>query len=148
MRTIYFRRALSLRRFFVSSSRFLLTLVFAAIVMSIPTQAQTKVVTWHYDNARTSANLTETILTPANVNPTTFGKLFTDPALFNQLKSLADRLDDLTKGLNAGEGSLGQVLKDKRLYENMNAAVTDVRDLVAAIKKDPKKYLNVRVSIF
>jgi len=79
MRTIYFRRALSLRRFFVSSSRFLLTLVFAAIVMSIPTQAQTKVVTWHYDNARTSANLTETILTPANVNPTTFGKLFTDP---------------------------------------------------------------------
>jgi hypothetical protein len=30
----------------------------------------------------------------------------------------------------------------------MNAAVTDVRDLVAAIKKDPKKYLNVRVSIF
>jgi len=78
----------------------------------------------------------------------TAGKLFTDPALFNQLKSLADRLDDLTKRLNEGEGSLGQLLKDKRLYENMNAAVADVRDLVAAIKKDPKKYLNVRVSIF
>jgi phospholipid/cholesterol/gamma-HCH transport system substrate-binding protein len=76
------------------------------------------------------------------------GKFMTDPALFNQLTSLADRLDKLTKGLNEGEGSLGQVLKDKRLYENMNAAVTDVRDLVAAIKKDPKKYLNVRVSIF
>jgi phospholipid/cholesterol/gamma-HCH transport system substrate-binding protein len=76
------------------------------------------------------------------------GKFITDPALFNQLTSLADRLDKLTKGLNEGEGSLGQVLKDKRLYENMNAAVTDVRDLVAAIKKDPKKYLNVRVSIF
>jgi phospholipid/cholesterol/gamma-HCH transport system substrate-binding protein len=76
------------------------------------------------------------------------GKFMTDPALFNQMKSLADRLDDLTKGLSNGEGSLGQVLKDKRLYENMNAAVSDVRDLVAAIKKDPKKYLNVRVSIF
>jgi phospholipid/cholesterol/gamma-HCH transport system substrate-binding protein len=90
----------------------------------------------------------QTLTERLNRGEGTAGKLFTDPALFNQLKSLADRLDDLTKGLNAGEGSLGQVLKDKRLYENMNAAVTDVRDLVAAIKKDPKKYLNVRVSIF
>ena len=38
---------------------------------------QTKVATWHYNNARTGANTTETILTPANVNFNTFGKLFT-----------------------------------------------------------------------
>jgi phospholipid/cholesterol/gamma-HCH transport system substrate-binding protein len=90
----------------------------------------------------------QTLTERLNRGEGTAGKLMTDPALFNQLKSLADRLDDLTKHLNEGEGSLGQLLKDKRLYENMNAAVTDVRDLVAAIKKDPKKYLNVRVSIF
>src|SRR5947209_8248475 len=79
MRTIHLRSALSLRSFFVCSSRLLLTLVFAAIVMPVSTHAQTSVVTWHYDNARTSANITETTLTPANVNPTSFGKLFTDP---------------------------------------------------------------------
>jgi phospholipid/cholesterol/gamma-HCH transport system substrate-binding protein len=90
----------------------------------------------------------QTLTERLNRGEGTAGKLMTDPALFNQLKSLADRLDDLTKNLNSGEGSIGQLLKDKRLYENMNAAVTDVRDLVAAIKKDPKKYLNVRVSIF
>ena len=90
----------------------------------------------------------QTLTERLNRGEGTAGKLMTDPALFNQLKSLADRLDDLTKNLNSGEGSLGQLLKDKRLYENINAAVTDVRDLVAAIKKDPKKYLNVRVSIF
>jgi phospholipid/cholesterol/gamma-HCH transport system substrate-binding protein len=90
----------------------------------------------------------QTLTDRLNRGEGTAGKLFTDPALFNQLKSLADRLDDLTKRLNEGEGSLGQMLKDKRLYENMNAAVNDLRDLVAAIKKDPKKYLNVRVSIF
>jgi phospholipid/cholesterol/gamma-HCH transport system substrate-binding protein len=78
----------------------------------------------------------------------TAGKLVTDPALYNQLKSLADRLDLLTKSLNDGQGTLGQLLKDRKLYENMNAAVNDVRDLVAAIKKDPKRYLNVRVSVF
>ena len=32
--------------------------------------------TYHYDNARDGQNFSETILTPSNVNKTTFGKLF------------------------------------------------------------------------
>jgi Putative binding domain, N-terminal len=39
--------------------------------------AQVNVLTWHNDNARSGQNLKETILTPANVKASTFGKLFT-----------------------------------------------------------------------
>jgi phospholipid/cholesterol/gamma-HCH transport system substrate-binding protein len=78
----------------------------------------------------------------------TAGKLVTDPALFNRLNSVSDRLDQLIARLNDGEGTVGQLLKDKQLYENMNAAITDFRAMITAITNDPKRYLNVKVSIF
>ena len=49
---------------------------------------------------------------------------------------------------HTGEGTAGQILKNKQLYDNMNGAVTDLRTLITEIKKDPKKYLAVKVSIF
>jgi phospholipid/cholesterol/gamma-HCH transport system substrate-binding protein len=78
----------------------------------------------------------------------TVGKLMTDAAVYNRINSVTARLDDLVTKLNDGQGTAGQLLKDKQLYENMNKTVVSLDDLIAAIKKDPKKYLNVRVSIF
>ena len=42
-------------------------------------QAQVNVLTYHNDNARTGQNLQEVLLTPANVQVATFGKLFAYP---------------------------------------------------------------------
>jgi phospholipid/cholesterol/gamma-HCH transport system substrate-binding protein len=78
----------------------------------------------------------------------TAGKLVTDPSLFNRLNSVTDRFDHLVGQLNEGEGTVGRLLKDQQLYENMNGAVGEFRGLLEQIKKEPKKYLNVKVSIF
>jgi phospholipid/cholesterol/gamma-HCH transport system substrate-binding protein len=78
----------------------------------------------------------------------TAGKLLTDPALFNRLNSTSERFDQLVARLNDGQGTIGQLLKDRQLYENMNGAVSELRALVAEIRKDPKKYLNMKISIF
>lgn len=78
----------------------------------------------------------------------TAGKLIHDASLYNRLDSVTDRLDLLVNRLNQGQGSAGQFLQDKQLYDNLNAAASEIRGLVGDIRKDPRKYLNVKVSIF
>jgi phospholipid/cholesterol/gamma-HCH transport system substrate-binding protein len=89
-----------------------------------------------------------TLVAKLNSSDGTAGKLINDPALFNRLNSVAERLDTVVSKLNEGEGTAGQLLKDKQLYENMNGAVGDLRALVADIRKDPRKFLNIKVSVF
>jgi len=78
----------------------------------------------------------------------TAGQLMTDDALYKRLASMAERLDTVMARLQSGDGTAGRLLQDKQLYENMNGAVGELRGLIKAIQADPKKYLNVRVSLF
>jgi phospholipid/cholesterol/gamma-HCH transport system substrate-binding protein len=78
----------------------------------------------------------------------TLGKLATDQELYTRLSSVSDRLDKVVAALQQGEGTAGQLLRDKQLYENMNGTMVELRNLVAAIRQDPKRFLNVRVSLF
>jgi phospholipid/cholesterol/gamma-HCH transport system substrate-binding protein len=78
----------------------------------------------------------------------TAGKLLSDAELYNRFNRIAASLDQISSRLGAGQGTAGQLLQDKQLYDNMNSAAGELRGLIAEIRKDPKKYLNVRVSIF
>ncbi len=90
----------------------------------------------------------DTLVAKLNRGEGTAGKLITDPAVYDQLNAVTQKLDRLISDLNSGEGTMGRLLKDKQLYENINGAVNDLRTLIANINKDPRKYLNIRVSVF
>ena len=81
-------------------------------------------------------------------NDNTLGKLLTEKELYDRFNSVAARIDTLVADIQKAEGTFGQLLRNKELYENMNAAASEARALIGDIRKDPKKYLNVRVSIF
>ena len=97
--------------------------------------------------ANTTANLDQ-ITTKLKGGEGTAGRLLTDRELYDRLNSTAGRVDQIVANLNAGQGTAGQLLRDRELYENMNRAVGELRALLADIRKDPKKYLRVSVSIF
>jgi phospholipid/cholesterol/gamma-HCH transport system substrate-binding protein len=78
----------------------------------------------------------------------TAGKLLTDQELYDRINALTGRLDAVVATLEKGEGTAGRLLQDAQLYENMNTTINEARALLADIRKDPRKYLNVRVSIF
>jgi phospholipid/cholesterol/gamma-HCH transport system substrate-binding protein len=78
----------------------------------------------------------------------TAGKLLNETELYDKLNALTTRMDALLAQINSGDGTVGRLLQDKQLYENMNGAVRELQRLVEDIRKDPRKYLQVRVSIF
>lgn len=95
----------------------------------------------------TTSNL-DTLTAKLNRGEGTAGKLLNDDALFKKLDSVTGRLDKVISDLQAGQGTAGQLLHDKQLYERLNSTVTEVQGLVSDIRKDPRKYLNIKVSLF
>ncbi len=69
-----------------------------------------------------------------------------------KLDRLSDRLDSLravllsvTAKVDRGDGTLGMLVNDRKLYVSVAASVDSLRSLIADIKKNPKRYFNVRV---
>ena len=52
---------------------------------------------------------------------------------------------DITSRINAGEGSIGKLLADENMYDNLVTASSSLNALLADIKANPKRYVNVTV---
>jgi phospholipid/cholesterol/gamma-HCH transport system substrate-binding protein len=64
----------------------------------------------------------------------------------NSLNATLENMQTLTGKLNATDNSLGLLLNDSLLYNNLNRTVINASDLLYDIKQQPKKY--VRFSLF
>jgi phospholipid/cholesterol/gamma-HCH transport system substrate-binding protein len=76
------------------------------------------------------------------------GRLLGEDALYVRMESVTGGLERVLGRLESQEGSAGRLLHDAELYDNLNAAAKDVRLLVSDIRRDPRKYLRVKLSLF
>ncbi len=61
------------------------------------------------------------------------------------LDATVSKLNNVISGIDRGEGSLGKVMKDEELYNNLNAASNNLNALIEDLKANPKRYLNFSV---
>lgn len=67
--------------------------------------------------------------------------LATADASLDSFAATSAELDAVLAKLNSGEGTLGMMLNDPTLYNNLNTAATNLNQLVADFQADPKRYL-------
>jgi phospholipid/cholesterol/gamma-HCH transport system substrate-binding protein len=62
-----------------------------------------------------------------------------------RLDSLTITLEGVAQSLEDGDGTLGMLIKEKRLHEQMEKALTSMEELIADIKANPNRYINVKI---
>lgn len=55
------------------------------------------------------------------------------------------KMDSIAGKINSGQGTAGQLVNNKELYEQLNKTNKDLQALIADIKANPKKYLTVEI---
>lgn len=67
------------------------------------------------------------------------GKLVAD------LEEVITRFDGIVTGIDNGQGSVGKLLKDDKLYLNLEGASRQLEQLLQDLKLNPKRYVNISV---
>jgi len=104
-------------------------------------------------NAVVSGNRANIDATMANLNYTTsnFAKLsdsLNQANLGQAVKRLERSLasvDSIVNEVQAGNGTLGKLLKDDEMYNNLTDASNELKELLADIKNNPKRYIHFSV---
>jgi len=75
----------------------------------------------------------------------TFAK---DQEFAAKLKNTMSKLSDLMDKLNSGQGSVGKLLQDDSVYNHTDDLLQETRELIKAVRQDPKKYLTIHLKLF
>jgi phospholipid/cholesterol/gamma-HCH transport system substrate-binding protein len=101
-----------------------------------------------YDNTnKTIANVRK-LTDDINAGKGALGKMTTDQEFAAKLQTTMNNLAALSERLEKGEGTAGMLFKDPALFNNSNQMLVETRELVKAIRENPKRYLTFHVKVF
>ena len=62
--------------------------------------------------------------------------------LTNNLNELVKNLNKVSKNLNNSNGTMGMLIQDKSIYENLEKATNELNILIEDVKLNPSRYIN------
>jgi phospholipid/cholesterol/gamma-HCH transport system substrate-binding protein len=101
-----------------------------------------------YDQAKEALTNGNAVLGDVRAGKGTLGKLATDDALYNKLRDTSANLSEATSKLNKTDNTFGKIFNDPQLYDNLTGLSGDMRSLISDFRKNPKKFLSIKLTFF
>lgn len=101
-----------------------------------------------YNNLNRLMAETNLLIDNINQGHGSLGKLAKDEELYNHLNDTFTRLDTIATRMEQGQGTLGKLSTDPTLFNNLSASSQSLKEFLADFRKNPKKYLSIKLHIF
>mgnify|MGYP001552941598 CR=1 FL=1 len=101
-----------------------------------------------YNNVNHTAQNANQLIAQINKGDGTLGMLAKDDAFRKKVNLTVASLQSILQRADEGHGTVGKLLHDPTLYNNSNQAIVEMRNLLLAVRQNPKKYLVIRLRIF
>lgn len=101
-----------------------------------------------YTNLTAMVAQVDSLVSRINGGQGTAGKLLQDDSLYHNLVSVTARADSLVNTMSKGTGTASKLFNDSQLYDQLVQAVAHLNEILADVKKNPKRYTKGAISIF
>jgi phospholipid/cholesterol/gamma-HCH transport system substrate-binding protein len=101
-----------------------------------------------YKNANDTIAKADQLITDINNGKGTLGKIAHDEEFAKKIDTMVTNFSKLSDRMEKGEGSVGKLFNDPSLYNNSDQMLVETRNLVKAIRENPKRYLTIHFKLF
>jgi phospholipid/cholesterol/gamma-HCH transport system substrate-binding protein len=101
-----------------------------------------------YNNANQTIAKANKLMEDINSGKGAIGKFASDPEFARKLDNTITKLNAIADQLNSGHGTAALFLQDPKLYNNADQALLETRNLIKAIRENPKRYLTIHFRVF
>ena len=95
-------------------------------------------------NLADNNNKVNSILTNVETTTQHFSDVDVQGAI-TKLKQAIEQMNDILTKVNSDKGTLGLLMNDKTLYNNLNSSVKSANTLMDDLRIHPKRYVNISV---
>lgn len=89
-----------------------------------------------------------TLIDGINQGHGTLGKLVKDEQFYDHMNTTIAHLDTIVERIDQGQGTLGKLSTDPTLFNNLSQSSQSLKEFLTEFRKNPKKYLSLRLRIF